>query len=166
MKRNIKSSRTTLPVALRSALTTLTNQHDNGVITLDQFHRAVTKHMPGIQKETSMNFLKNAPGGWFVVGRKGHKSRFLFNDAFEDFRKSELRRREWRRQNGQPDNIIPHLKGGKFRPEDTENDTGTVSKGGKGQGRKGKGTSTNLSLHVTAGGRKVKVPVILEVVED
>lgn len=113
MKRTTNRSNKTLPVILRSALENLIQNASGEEITIDKFYSAVRKQMPGVERLTCINFLRNAPGGWFVAGRRGHKSRFLFGQAFEDYRASELRRREWRRANGIADNVIPTLRGKK-----------------------------------------------------
>lgn len=170
MKKNIRNRRTTLPVALRNSLESLMETQKDEMIPLNKFHKAVTKVIPGIQIGTSINFLRHAPGGWFVEGRRGHPSRFVFGQAFEDYRKSELRRREWRRENNMPDNVIPHLRGGKFRVVEEDEDTnmgksrrGRPAKARRGRPAKvnGKGIKGTAFLTIKRGGKTQRVPVKL-----
>jgi hypothetical protein len=81
-------------------------QSNGGEITLDAFARKA-----GIDRIEAMNFLQTANGGCFVIGRRGHKSRFLHGEAFDKFRHQEEIRREWRKKQGLPPNALPTLNG-------------------------------------------------------
>jgi hypothetical protein len=81
-------------------------QPEGGEITLDQFARKA-----GITRLDAVEFLQSATGGCFVIGRRGHRSRFLHGIAFDKFRQQEETRREWRKKNGLPPNALPTTNG-------------------------------------------------------
>lgn len=91
----------------QQALNELMNsQPQGGEITLETFARRA-----GLDRLSATEFLQTATGGCFVIGRRGHKSRFLHGEAFDRFRHQEEIRREWRKKQGMAPNALPTLNG-------------------------------------------------------
>lgn len=128
---------------LDRTLNQLMKASKDGIITLDTFARKA-----GTDRIEAMEYLKQARGGWFVIGRKGHKSRFLFGAAFDDFKHSEELRSEWRKKNGYAPNVIPTLKG-----QGGRNRTHTYGTGNHTQSRSQRRHEGHQTINVPAGGR-------------
>lgn len=175
MKKNAKSTKSTNLNQVLSDL--MESKQTSGVITFTNFCRRV----PDADKEGCLNFLQSSNKGSFVVGRRGHPSRFVFGAAEEKWKHQELVRADWRKRQGLPERQFHHdlIKSfGRNLPEIQRRERKRRGPGRpkinmgvqRGPGRpslkeKASGKQ-DMSLAVTVAGKKTTIPLSLELIQN
>lgn len=130
------------PASFMEAL--LQGNPSGGSITLDQ----VCERVPGAERREVIKALKESDEGVFVVGRKGHASRWVYGPAAEEEAEKFSTRQAVRRIPTKSTRQAAQVQ--TFEPRHIQ----------LGAGR----TFTDLSLQVTVAGQKAIIPLKVELI--